>query len=51
MAEWPSFNIADSAIVVGIIMFAFYGFFVPDEEDNDDIEDIDLPEYIEDQQS
>ena len=48
MAEWPSFNIADSAIVVGIIMFAFYGFFVPDEEDN---EDIDLPEYIEDQQS
>ena len=47
MAEWPSFNIADSAIVVGMIMFAFYGFFVPDDIDND--EDIELPDYIEDQ--
>ena len=48
MAEWPSFNIADSAIVVGIIMFAFYGFFVPDEDE--DIDDVELPEFIEDQQ-
>ena len=48
MAEWPSFNIADSAIVVGMIMFAFYGFFVPDEVDQD--EDIDLPDYIDDKE-
>jgi signal peptidase II len=40
---WPSFNIADAAIVVGMIMFGiFYVFLEKDHED--DGEDIKAPE-------
>jgi signal peptidase II len=35
--EWPSFNVADSAIVVGICLFAVYFFFL--EKDEPDLED------------
>jgi len=41
---WPSFNIADAAIVVGMIMFGiFYVFLEQDHED--DGEDIKSPEH------
>jgi len=37
MTQWPSFNIADAAIVVGVILFFIHSiFFVKDEEDEDD---------------
>ena len=35
-AEWPSFNVADAAIVVGMIMFIFYFTFL--EKDAEDSE-------------
>ena len=36
---WPSFNIADAAIVIGMIMFViFYLFLEKDEEDKEDME-------------
>lgn len=40
---WPSFNIADAAIVIGMIMFViFYLFIEKDEEDTgDEIDDVD----------
>ena len=38
MSEWPSFNIADSAIVVGMIMFFIHGiFFIKDEDEDEDL--------------
>lgn len=45
---WPSFNIADAAIVVGMIMFGiFYVFLEKDEEDQgENIEDADMVEGI-----
>jgi signal peptidase II len=38
MTEWPSFNIADAAIVVGMIMFFFHGIFLEKDEDDEEIE-------------
>jgi signal peptidase II len=35
-AEWPSFNIADAAIVVGMGMFLVHSFFLEQEEDEKD---------------
>lgn len=44
---WPSFNIADAAIVIGMIMFGiFYVFLEQDHED--DGEDIKSPEHATD---
>jgi len=35
-AEWPSFNVADAAICVGLGMFIFhFGFLQEDEDDLD----------------
>ena len=42
--EWPSFNIADSALVVGIILFMFYYIFLEEEEtDPEQVTDGDSP--------
>ena len=38
MTEWPSFNIADAAIVVGMIMFFVHGIFLEKDEDDEEIE-------------
>ena len=48
MTEWPSFNIADSAIVVGFIMFFVHGIFLEkdDEEEDDDIAPADIQEEL-----
>ena len=37
MSEWPSFNVADSAIVVGMIWFFIHGLFLV--EDSNEIDD------------
>jgi signal peptidase II len=37
-AEWPSFNVADAAIVVGMIMFIFYFTFLEKDAPPDDLE-------------
>ena len=42
--EWPSFNIADAAIVTGLLMFLFYYLFL--EKDAEDLEP-DTPTLIE----
>lgn len=39
MTEWPSFNIADAAIVVGFGMFLIHGMFLEKDDEGDD-EDI-----------
>lgn len=45
---WPSFNVADAAIVIGMIMFGiFYVFLEKDHED--DGEDIKSPEHATDE--
>ena len=46
MTEWPSFNIADSAIVVGMIMFFIHGMFLEKDEDEDE-ENIPVSEHKE----
>jgi len=35
-AEWPSFNIADAAIVIGMGMFVVHWLFLEEEEEDDD---------------
>ena len=46
--EWPSFNVADAAIVVGLIMFLIHGMFLA--KDNDDLsEDLEDRKLIEDE--
>ena len=47
MTEWPSFNIADSAIVVGMIMFFIHGMFLEKDEDEDE-ENIPVSNHQED---
>ena len=42
-SEWPSFNVADAAIVVGLIMFGFFFLFL--EKDDDELEP-DPPEKL-----
>lgn len=46
---WPSFNVADAAIVIGMIMFGiFYLFLEKDvEETDDEIDDIETVEAVE----
>lgn len=36
-AEWPSFNVADAAIVGGLIMFIIHWLFLEKEEDDGDV--------------
>ncbi len=49
MAEWPSFNVADSAIVVGMIMFIVYGLFFEQDELSDSDKDIEAPQLLEEE--
>ncbi|MEC7986540.1 MAG: signal peptidase II [Myxococcota bacterium] len=42
-AEWPSFNVADAAIVVGMIMFLLHGIFLAKDTKELD-ESLDVPE-------
>ena len=45
--EWPAFNIADSAIVVGLILFFIHGiFFQQDSHDEEGDEDIAAPKML-----
>lgn len=50
-AEWPSFNIADSGIVVGVILFVIQQLFFQDrgqsETDVDDLDDVDVDLAVE----
>lgn len=50
-AEWPSFNIADSAIVVGVILFVVQQLFFQDkgeeEADIDELDDVDIEMAVE----
>ncbi|MCP4806141.1 MAG: signal peptidase II [Proteobacteria bacterium] len=50
-AEWPSFNIADSAIVVGVIVFVLQQLFFQDrgqeEADVDELDDVDVEMAVE----
>ena len=48
MTEWPSFNIADAAIVVGFIMFFLHGIFLEkdDEEEDDTLAVADIKEEL-----
>lgn len=39
---WPSFNIADAAIVIGMLMFAFFYIFLEKDEE-DEQEDVENP--------
>lgn len=38
-AEWPSFNVADAAIVVGMIMFIFYFTFLEKDAEDSELSD------------
>ncbi len=40
-AEWPSFNVADAAIVIGMGMFAIHWFFLEKDESGDKVESAD----------
>ncbi len=42
-AEWPSFNVADAALVVGVILFMIYYLFIEQAED-DDVPSVPEPE-------
>ncbi len=48
IAESPSFNVADSAIVVGLILFVFHGIFLEKDEQENEAENIKSPEPLED---
>ena len=47
MAEWPSFNVADAAIVVGMIMFFVHGIFFEEDVLSDEDDDIEAPKLLE----
>ena len=44
-AEWPSFNVADSAIVIGLIMFGVHGAFFEEDSDEEE-ESIEPPKML-----
>jgi signal peptidase II len=41
--EWPSFNVADSALVVGIILFLLHYIFLEEEEVLEEASNSDTP--------
>ncbi|MEC8278475.1 MAG: signal peptidase II, partial [Myxococcota bacterium] len=45
-AEWPSFNVADAAIVVGMIMFVFYFTFLEKDAEDSELSDEPAPKPL-----
>lgn len=45
--EWPSFNIADAAIVVGLILFFIHGIFFQQDSNEEEDDDIAESKFLE----